>query len=149
MIKMYNAEVLSKFPVVQHFPFGSLFSWEQDPNASPAAQSVHTANQPSSRSTTGALPKAQPNPQEGAKAPWANQASGGAMSPTAAPWSQSHPKQVGIAPTKAPWASENDPVPGGQLPMTGVRTGVIPPPKTGFEGPTKAPWADQSNSRGS
>ena len=33
MIKMYNAEVLSKFPVVQHFPFGSILSWEQDPNA--------------------------------------------------------------------------------------------------------------------
>ncbi|KAK5277966.1 Serine/threonine-protein phosphatase 2A activator 1, partial [Cryomyces antarcticus] len=33
MLKMYNAEVLSKFPVIQHFPFGSLFVWERDPNA--------------------------------------------------------------------------------------------------------------------
>lgn len=28
MLKMYNAEVLSKFPVVQHFPFGEILSWE-------------------------------------------------------------------------------------------------------------------------
>lgn len=47
MIKMYNAEVLSKFPVVQHFRFGSLFSWEPQPNASPPPTSVHTSSQPS------------------------------------------------------------------------------------------------------
>ncbi|KAL6709983.1 Serine/threonine-protein phosphatase 2A activator 1 [Coniothyrium glycines] len=48
MIKMYNAEVLSKFPVVQHFPFGSLFSWEHDPNAGKTTVSVHTSSQPNS-----------------------------------------------------------------------------------------------------
>lgn len=43
---MYNAEVLSKFPVVQHFPFGSLFSWEPDPDAQAQPTSIHTMNQP-------------------------------------------------------------------------------------------------------
>ncbi|KAI9755860.1 MAG: Serine/threonine-protein phosphatase 2A activator 1 [Lichina confinis] len=28
MLKMYNVEVLSKFPVVQHFPFGGVLSWD-------------------------------------------------------------------------------------------------------------------------
>lgn len=36
MLKMYVAEVLGKFPVVQHFPFGSLFSWDLDPAAGDA-----------------------------------------------------------------------------------------------------------------
>ena len=43
---MYNAEVLSKFPVVQHFPFGSLFRWDPDPEAVRPARSAHISSQP-------------------------------------------------------------------------------------------------------
>lgn len=87
---MYNAEVLSKFPVVQHFPLGSLFSFEQDPDAKPP---------PASRG---------PPPMEGTKAPWANQVPNlsAAGAGTAALWaskSAAVPRD-GIS-TAAPWAS--------------------------------------------
>jgi len=133
MIKMYNAEVLSKFPVVQHFPFGSLFSWDQDPNAPPASATVHTANQPASHPSSMTTAR----PLQTTRAPWAD-AKGGGEGPMAAPWAQKPPSalQSGQPATKAPWAT-GAPT---RLPTRdGKVTGNPPPP----DGPTKAPWLNQ------
>ncbi|KAJ5584344.1 Serine/threonine-protein phosphatase 2A activator 1 [Penicillium hispanicum] len=148
MIKMYNAEVLSKFPVVQHFPFGSLFSFERDPNAVAPPTTAHSTSGPQSRPVIPdagppSSTMARPNMDAGTKAPWATAGVGSSrappMGPTAAPWAVG--RQGGappspsslpdtsrlppgpIAPTRAPWASTQTP----------------PPP--GGDGPTKAPWA--------
>jgi len=124
MIKMYNAEVLSKFPVVQHFPFGSLFSWERDPNAISVPTTIHTASQPPADLMSGVAGARLP-PQEGTRAPWASRQSGmgsitsgdnqmgrpmsqqSGMAPTQAPWATSRPSQAipHQEPTRAPWNS--------------------------------------------
>lgn len=115
---MYNAEVLSKFPVVQHFPFGSLFSWDTDPNADAPQQSMHMANQPTV----------------------ANQASAGTGAGTAAPWAQAT-RMPGPSGPGIPYSRVRVPVPGGP-------PSVHPPAPTGPPGTagaqitvTKAPWA--------
>jgi serine/threonine-protein phosphatase 2A activator len=119
MIKMYNGEVLSKFPVVQHFPFGSLFSWELDPGATPPLNSVHTSSQPQ-RSEA---PKAPSSTVETTRAPWASNSAGPSQIPTQAPWARQNVTPARAEPpTRAPWAAQPSQPNRGEI-------------------PTRAPWA--------
>lgn len=149
---MYNAEVLSKFPVVQHFPFGSLFSWTPDPNAPKIQASVHTSSQPKAVTPSNSAPTArQTGPQPALRDPLAEPsmsapprtsqpplrdplAAGGGMPMTAAPWAKAAGPNVPAGPnqpTRAPWASSTRAPP---PPMNATR---LPPPGAG----TAAPWA--------
>ena len=166
---MYSGEVLSKFPVVQHFPFGSLFSWDQDPIAMALATSVHTSSQPST-SSVGPASTSQTSrrraPQDATSAPWAGQ-SPDLQFPavqTAAPWTgkpalastvaaigRQIPTQIPMqVPTKAPWPGSDTRSSAQGMPPTQAlwATGASNPHVGSMLPPTTAPWAKPGSGTG-
>lgn len=134
MLKMYDAEVLSKFPVVQHFHFGSLFSWERDPDAKePVVPGVHAnvLNRMGHQSRDPMLQSRDPMLQSSTRAPVGSTAMGGAspsmgsaqeMVGTAAPWAK------GVPSTTIPLGVTNDVGGTSRRPPAFLKGGLPPPP---------------------
>jgi len=126
MIKMYLAEVLAKFPVVQHFPFGSLFSWERDPDARAVPASAPVPSQPAPQPIQSIGP--------GTAAPWAGK-----------PNTMMPPPRTSFARPGQPAVSGRGPPIGTQsaIPSRGAppSTATRPDSKPSETNSTMAPWA--------
>ena len=142
MIKMYNAEVLSKFPVVQHFPFGSLFSFTADPNAKAIQASVHTSSQPKSATPSNTAPTARPTAQPSLRDPLAS----GGMTATSAPWARPQPslRDPLAEPSAAMGSRVLGGIPATAAPWATARAGAGPAVPSGPNQPTKAPWTSRT-----
>lgn len=132
-MKMYNVEVFSKFPVVQHFPFGSIFRWERDPQAAASIPTTHTRSQPAPTAPgAGNAPLRDPM-AAGASTRSSTSQTGFVGNTTQAPWASSQSTAQGNMPTTtAPWAR-----PGGSSAASGQT--AMPP--------MRAPWASGQPSK--
>lgn len=139
---MYNAEVLGKFPVVQHFPFGSIFNWgTPDPNA--AARPLHPSNAQTSSSRSHVV-----GDSPATTAPWANKTSrssaGMSEVTTKAPWANGPSQPSGNmsgATTRAPWSkSSSGPSPDLRNPFSTTSENIMASKPGEQPTTTHAPW---------
>ena len=134
---MYNAEVLSKFPVVQHFRFGSLFSWEPQPNAAQPPSSIHTSSQPLKEDFNSSSTSMRSTPQVH------SQETSHTSTPDPSHHSSSKtsiPRHDSPAARETSSNSSKISIPGLSLPLEVTKSNAIP----GYsQEVSKAPWATQ------